>query len=391
VADLVYRFPDEDLAIEIDYLLANDADLDGDPVILVGVAATTAQGATVQISGRYVIYTPAPGFTDADSFLYTIADTRGGLGSALVTVAISSNMPPQIGALPDLIASVLTPVIITNLASDADVPADALTYALVAASASNATVRPERNAFVWTPTREQAPSTNVFTLRVTDDGRPPLSATKSFTVVVRDYVELTAGSTVVSAGATSEIPLTAFSSAGLTELECIVRYPQGRIQDLTVAPVAPEVRELIVQAVGPDLAQLTFRANAGTPLHGSQQLARFNFTAAPGQESAFLPFEVQGVTVRRAVAGLAPSALVNPGRVTVVGGASLLEARNEINGARDLVLYGPVGVRYFIDTTTNLSGPTGWTPWREVTTTNLFNLVPILDPPVPLILYRARE
>src|SRR5437899_274514 len=38
----------------------------------------------------------------------------------------------------------------------------------------------------WTPTEAQGPSTNLITVRVTDNGAPPLSATNSFTVVVRE-------------------------------------------------------------------------------------------------------------------------------------------------------------------------------------------------------------
>jgi hypothetical protein len=36
----------------------------------------------------------------------------------------------------------------------------------------------------WTPALDEAPSTNIFTVIVTDDGSPPMSATNSFTVVV---------------------------------------------------------------------------------------------------------------------------------------------------------------------------------------------------------------
>jgi hypothetical protein len=39
--------------------------------------------------------------------------------------------------------------------------------------------------FAWTPTQTQAPSTNAITVRVTDSGAPPLSASRSFTVTVR--------------------------------------------------------------------------------------------------------------------------------------------------------------------------------------------------------------
>jgi hypothetical protein len=38
--------------------------------------------------------------------------------------------------------------------------------------------------FTWTPATNQAPSTNNITVRVTDNGAPPASSTRSFTVYV---------------------------------------------------------------------------------------------------------------------------------------------------------------------------------------------------------------
>src|SRR5438128_11110530 len=38
----------------------------------------------------------------------------------------------------------------------------------------------------WTPTEAQGPSTNLITVKVTDNGAPQLSDTKSFTVVVTE-------------------------------------------------------------------------------------------------------------------------------------------------------------------------------------------------------------
>jgi hypothetical protein len=68
-------------------------------------------------------------------------------------------------------------------ATDADVPEDLLSYELVAGP-EGASVEPYTGRVVWTPSPGQAPSTNVLTVKVSDDGTPNLSATQSFTVVV---------------------------------------------------------------------------------------------------------------------------------------------------------------------------------------------------------------
>src|SRR5207237_10018328 len=122
----------------------------------------------------------------------------GRLASSLVSLNMSGNTRPTLSIIPDYVASVLVPFFITNSASDPDL--NHLRYALATNAPVNARLNPETGLFAWTPSREQSHSTNLFTVTVTDDGQPPLSDTKSFTVIVRDYVEITAGSVVLNAG-----------------------------------------------------------------------------------------------------------------------------------------------------------------------------------------------
>src|SRR5437773_11437969 len=37
---------------------------------------------------------------------------------------------------------------------------------------------------IWSPTEAQGPSTNLVTIKVTDDGSPPLSAIENLTIIV---------------------------------------------------------------------------------------------------------------------------------------------------------------------------------------------------------------
>ena len=59
------------------------------------VSSNSVNGATIMVSGGWVFYTPAAGFTNADSFTYTIADGRGGRAVATVTVAIAADNAPS--------------------------------------------------------------------------------------------------------------------------------------------------------------------------------------------------------------------------------------------------------------------------------------------------------
>src|SRR5207248_2031383 len=76
---------------------------------------------------------------------------------------------------------------VTNHATDSDIPTNTLSYTLSISS----TADPITNAvistngiFTWTPDTNQAPSTNLIAIYVTDDGSPNLSATQTFSVVV---------------------------------------------------------------------------------------------------------------------------------------------------------------------------------------------------------------
>jgi hypothetical protein len=68
-------------------------------------------------------------------------------------------------------------------ATDADLPENLLAYEVLAGPAG-LRVNPITGQVVWTPGLAQAPSTNVVTLKVSDDGTPSLSATQNFTIVV---------------------------------------------------------------------------------------------------------------------------------------------------------------------------------------------------------------
>src|SRR5207302_1035689 len=73
----------------------------------------------------------------------------------------------------------------SDLATDADLPANSLTFALVSAP-TGMTINPATGAISWTPTEAQGPSTNIVSVSVTDNGVPPLSVANTFTVTVNE-------------------------------------------------------------------------------------------------------------------------------------------------------------------------------------------------------------
>jgi subtilisin-like proprotein convertase family protein len=92
--DTIARYTTGTVKVPLATLLANDSDADGDPLTPT-ISPTSANGGTITIVGAWVFYTPAEGFTNADSFTYTITDGRGGSATGTVTVAIKVNNAPS--------------------------------------------------------------------------------------------------------------------------------------------------------------------------------------------------------------------------------------------------------------------------------------------------------
>jgi len=151
-----------------------------------GVAATFA---TNPITGgaNTLTFTASNSVTSGTSNV-TITATCG-LISHTTTIAITlnaitlPNTPPTLSPITNQTVNVGQTVAFTVSATDTDQPPQTLTFALLAGT-TNATLNTNSGAFSFRPLVAQADSTNSFTLKVSDNGMPPMSATQSFSVVV---------------------------------------------------------------------------------------------------------------------------------------------------------------------------------------------------------------
>ena len=107
------------------------------------------------------------------------------------TISSLTGAPLPTNSLP---APILTPLsnatitagqtlLVTNTAFDANVSGQTLTWGLTA-QPTEATINITNGLISWRPTISQSPSTNLFTVVVTDSDMPPTSATQSFSVIV---------------------------------------------------------------------------------------------------------------------------------------------------------------------------------------------------------------
>src|SRR4030095_13494585 len=98
-------------------------------------------------------------------------------------VVTPTNSPPVLTPIANQTVAVGMNLAITNLATDPDSPPQVLTFSLGAGAAANDIINPTSVVFSWPPTAAQV-GTNLFTVRVTDNGLPPRSTAQSFSVVV---------------------------------------------------------------------------------------------------------------------------------------------------------------------------------------------------------------
>jgi len=87
------------------------------------------------------------------------------------------NLPPALAEIPDQAVDELTLLTFTAAATDPDLPANTLAYALEDAI-EGMSIDPASGVFTWTPTEAQGPLEVEIGVRVTDDGSPPFSDEK---------------------------------------------------------------------------------------------------------------------------------------------------------------------------------------------------------------------
>jgi len=142
-------------------------------------------GASINASTGAFSWTPA----EADgpgSHSITVRVTDDGtpnLGdSETISVTVNEvNVAPVLAAIGDKAGTVGVEVAFTATATDADVPANTLTFSLDAGAPAGATINGSTGAFSWTPS---ATGSFAVTIRVTDNGTPALDDFEAISINV---------------------------------------------------------------------------------------------------------------------------------------------------------------------------------------------------------------
>jgi hypothetical protein len=164
------------------------------------------------------------------------------------------------------------------------VPANNLSFALRRAPLG-ASINPATGVLTWTPSPDQVPSTNLITIRVTDDGTPNLSDTKSFTVVVNEVNSAPVIGAIpnqtVNEGNSLTLTITATDANGATDTLTynLVNPPAGA----AINPATGVFTWTPSEAQGPSTNTITVQVtdNGAPPLSGTE-----NFTVVVNEVNA---------------------------------------------------------------------------------------------------------
>jgi hypothetical protein len=146
-------------------------------------------GATINASSGVFTWTPSEAQGPGDyTFQIRVEDNgipvRNDTKSLTITVS-EVNQSPSLNPIPNQAIDEGQTLSFTASATDPDLPANALVYSLVGAP-SGAIINPTTGVFSWTPTEVQGPGVYSFTVRVTDDGSPNLSADQTVQITVNE-------------------------------------------------------------------------------------------------------------------------------------------------------------------------------------------------------------
>src|SRR5688572_27997409 len=196
-----------------------------------------------------------------------------------------------------------------------------------------------------------------------------LSATQSFTVIVRDTLNdfvVASGSTNLLAGTGAAVPLQLVSGAALTNVSFLLEASEERLTNLTLQPLAPELAVASIQRLETNRYQIRLQTRAGQSVQGSLDLAALGFGTVLVNRSAILPLHLSGLEGTRETGIHLGNGLGRDGRVFIIGAEPLLDAIALSNQTQRLILYGRPGGWYGIASGSDMADVANWTLIGEV-------------------------
>lgn len=157
------------------------------PARLVYTIENGPAGMTINADTGVIHWTPDEAAGPLDyNIVVRVSEAGGGpsITGSFVLGVREVNVQPVLDALPDLAVRPGDIVSITNRATDADLPAQTLTFSAVGLP-PGAAIHPITGVLSWIVPADPAGGTNRVSVRITDDGSPATFSEQSFNLIVR--------------------------------------------------------------------------------------------------------------------------------------------------------------------------------------------------------------
>ena len=192
IAEIAAQSVDEESTLS---LTINASDPDQPPSSLIySLEPGAPTGAAIDSASGLFTWTPTEAQGPGTNVITVrVAENNEAALSSTITFGVAVNevnAPPTLAAIADQVLLEGSTLILTNSAGDRDLPVQNLTFSLAAGAPPGAFVDPKKGVLTWVTAEDEGTRTNTITLRVTDDGSPPLSESRSLTVVIRAKMRL---------------------------------------------------------------------------------------------------------------------------------------------------------------------------------------------------------
>ncbi len=178
--------PINELAVYTFTAAALDADIPNQPLTFSLIGAPV--GALINPTSGVFSWTPTEAQGNGSTYNFTVR-VSDGLASADVPVKLTAqevNSPPILSVINSQTIDELKTLSLSANGSDTDDPTNVLTYSLGEGTPAGMTINSKTGLLTWTPTEAQGAGDFPVTVRVTDNGAPNLTDTRTFNVRVNE-------------------------------------------------------------------------------------------------------------------------------------------------------------------------------------------------------------
>jgi hypothetical protein len=282
-----------------------------------------------------------------------------------------SNNPPVLNPITNFNVAALGELIITNRATDSAQNV-VLTYSFVGGAPTNMVINPTNGLIDWLVPLSYGGTTNTVTVQVADNGVPPATASQSFTITVSNYVQISFGPSIVALGQTSSVPVIFNSSVPITNLSFTLDVPGTRMSNLSMTSAVPAVATVSQSTKGAAHSVVTINAVSGQAIQGPVILGLLSYKAVANVPSSFACLYATNIVAVQSNGVLVPTTVNGRGQAVLIGSQSLAQVTTLTNGQHNLIVYGPVGTNYQVQSKTGFTG--AWTneSASAVIPTNMF-------------------